>query len=443
MYQAEIAIAAVIPKDRFRVDFGNLEELKLSIRERGLITPIAAQTNKDGTFRLLAGERRLKACAELGHEMIAAKIWTEELTELDIRCIELAENIHRKEFSWQEKMRLEAAIHALQVGEHGEKVGPTGTGHSQADTARFLGVSVGGLSENLKLAKAIDNVPELAESKTREEALKKLRMLQESVIHEELLRRANADVSPNTSVSDLKIEMCNSYIVADALEALPLIADESMDFIELDPPYGVDLNKTKRSVEEGLADYEEVEDPAYYEFMGKVLNEAVRILKPQRWLILWHGSNHAGVLHSMLEARGLHVATVPAIWVKPTGQVNHPEYAMANCYEPFLYASKGNAILIKQGRPNIFHFSPVPPTRKIHPTEKPIELLEAVLQTFTMKGQKVLSPFLGSGAALMAAANLGLEATGFDLSTRYKKSYEVRILSQPHGRYFNSTEVGK
>jgi ParB/RepB/Spo0J family partition protein len=443
MYQAKLAISTIFPKDRYRVDFGNLEELKLSLKTNGLICPIAVQQT-DGRFLLLAGERRLKACSELGWTEIEAKIWTEELSELDIRCIELAENCDRKEFSWQEKVRLQAHIHKLQVGEHGEKIGPMGTGHSQADTARFLGVNPGEVSVNLKLAKAFDAVPQLAESKTREDALKMLRALQETAIHEELLKRATAvHVADPSTDEENRMAMCSAFILGDAREQMPLVGDEEMDFIEIDPPYAVELDTHKQGPESIMEEYTEVTDQAYYQFMGGILDEAYRILKPGRWLVLWHGHHHSQVLASMLRARGFTVAPIPALWVKPSGQCNHPEYTMASCYEMFHYASKGNAILLKQGRPNVFHVSPVPPQRKIHPTERPIELLEAILQTFTMKGMRALVPFLGSGATLMAAANQGVDAFGFDLSEMFKRSYEVRILSQAYRKYFNSTEGGK
>jgi DNA modification methylase len=375
--------------------------------------------------------------------MIDAKIWTEELTELDIRCIELAENIDRKEFSWQEKVRLQAHIHALQVGEHGEKVSPAGKGHSQADTARFLGANPGTVSINLKLAKAFDVVPQLAESKTREDAIKMLRTLQETAIHEELLKRATVKHAEDPQTDEQnRMKMCSAFRIADARVAMKMVGTEEMDFIEIDPPYAVGLDEHKQGPESVMEEYTEVTDHAYYEFMGVILDEAVRILKPGRWLVLWHGHHHSQVLASMLRARNLTVAPIPAIWAKPSGQCNHPEYTMASCYEMFHYASKGNAILLKQGRPNIFHVSPVPPQRKIHPTERPIELLEAVMQTFTMGGMKALVPFLGSGATLMAAANVGVDAFGFDLSEKFKRSYEVRILSQAYGKYHNSMERG-
>jgi site-specific DNA-methyltransferase (adenine-specific) len=47
--------------------------------------------------------------------------------------------------------------------------------------------------------------------------------------------------------------------------------------------------------------------------------------------------------------------------------------------------------------------------RGLHPAQKPIQLMEALIRLTTRKGQKVLDPFCGSGTTLVAAKNLGIE----------------------------------
>lgn len=440
MHLAKAPISEIKVIDRYRQDFGNLEELKQSIVSEGLITPIAVAMI-DGEYRLLAGERRLRACTELGWTTIDAKIFQGDIDEYLIRSIELAENLYRKDFTWQEKVKLESKIHELQIGFHGEKVGPTGSGWSQADTAKFLGTSVGGLSQNLKLAKAMDTIPGLGDCKTKEDATKMLRMLQESVITEELMRRmaeSAMSASPEDS-TELKTRLINSYRVGDALHKIVELESDGADFVEIDPPYAIELNKAKRTDQE-LDEYHEVDDHGYYEFMGQIFDHAWRILKPMRWMICWHTYHHSFMLKHMLEQRGFRVATVPAAWVKPAGQCNHPELNLASTYELFHYAAKGNAILMRQGRSNTFHHNPVPPPRKIHPTEKPIELMQTILTTFCLPGYKVIVPFLGSGVTLLAAANEKMEGLGFDLSEAYKKQFDMRVLSQEYGKYFNTME---
>ena len=54
-------------------------------------------------------------------------------------------------------------------------------------------------------------------------------------------------------------------------------------------------------------------------------------------------------------------------------------------------------------------------TPKVHPTQKPIPLLEFLIETFTDRGDVVIDPCAGSGSTLLAAANLGRKAYGFEI----------------------------
>ena len=53
--------------------------------------------------------------------------------------------------------------------------------------------------------------------------------------------------------------------------------------------------------------------------------------------------------------------------------------------------------------------------KKIHPTQKPVELLEKFIKIFTDEGDVVIDPVAGSGSTLVAAENLGRKAYGFEI----------------------------
>lgn len=57
--------------------------------------------------------------------------------------------------------------------------------------------------------------------------------------------------------------------------------------------------------------------------------------------------------------------------------------------------------------------------RKIHPTQKPIKLLEKLITIFTDKGDVVIDPVAGSGSTLVAAENLGRKAYGFEIKKNF------------------------
>lgn len=60
--------------------------------------------------------------------------------------------------------------------------------------------------------------------------------------------------------------------------------------------------------------------------------------------------------------------------------------------------------------------------RKIHPTQKPIKLLEKLIEIFTDEGDVVIDPVAGSGSTLVAANNLGRVGYGFEIKKDFYKA---------------------
>lgn len=59
--------------------------------------------------------------------------------------------------------------------------------------------------------------------------------------------------------------------------------------------------------------------------------------------------------------------------------------------------------------------------RKIHPTQKPVKLLERLISIFTDEGDVVIDPVAGSGSTLVAANNLNRNAYGFEIKKNFFK----------------------
>ena len=88
--------------ERFREDYGDLSDLVLSFKKEGIINPLTVRDNGDGTYYLAAGGRRFKAAALAELTEVPVRCYSKDLTELDLRSIELMENICRKEMDWLE-----------------------------------------------------------------------------------------------------------------------------------------------------------------------------------------------------------------------------------------------------------------------------------------------------------------------------------------------------
>lgn len=69
-------------------------------------------------------------------------------------------------------------------------------------------------------------------------------------------------------------------------------------------------------------------------------------------------------------------------------------------------------------------------TIKVHPTQKPVGLLENLIRLFTDKGDVVIDPCAGSGSTLLAAANLGRKSFGFEIKKDFYKEATEKVLSR-------------
>lgn len=65
-----------------------------------------------------------------------------------------------------------------------------------------------------------------------------------------------------------------------------------------------------------------------------------------------------------------------------------------------------------------------------HPTQKPVKLMQALIELTTQEGQIVLDPFCGSGSTLVAAKSLGRKYIGFEMSADYASIAEDRLKNE-------------
>lgn len=424
-----LKLAEISVTDRAREDYGDMDELMESIKEKGVIQPVTVAISEDGSFKLLAGGRRYESSLRLGIPTIPAIIRAGEdnISSLEI---ELIENIHRKDFTWVERAKLTEQIDTLYKQKD--------SNWSGRKTAALVDRSTSNVNRDLQLAKAIAVVPEIAECKTADDALKMVKKLEERAIVETLrqrqVERIEAPIEHQANGLDKGIASAlkvaeQSYVIGSCFDGMAKMKTNGrIQIIECDPPYGIELNEQKAgrdSVTSTVTGYKEVERSEYAEFLKKLANELYRIAAKDCWLVFWYGQTHHQLVLETLREAGWAVDEIPAIWVKSNGQTLQPELYYARCWEPFFLCRKGKPVMAERGRSNVFQFSGV--GNKYHPTQRPIELIQAIFSTLSVGGETVYVPFLGSGATLRTAFNMGLTAFGHDLDDRYKDKFMLAV----------------
>ena len=423
----------IVVEDRARQEMGDLDDFESNMKTSGMITPLTVMDLKDGRYRLLAGERRLTVISRHNglDSPIPARIYDRELTPLEMKVIEKSENFHRKNFEYWELDKLTAEIHQMQQEIYGTKApGPGQVGWSAQNTAEMLGYKdAASVTESIKRAKAAEAYPELfTNCKTASDASKLIKKLDEAATRQviaEKLERQRA----NTTLSDLS----KRFIVRDFFEGVKDIPDNYIHLVEIDPPYSIDLERRKMKAAESqyeLGEYNEIVSEKYQKFLADTFRACYRVMAEHSWLICWFAPEPwFEVVYQELSHAGFYTSRMCGIWIKPTGQSMQPQTNLANSYEMFFYAWKGRPALNKAGRSNVFSVAPVLSQNKVHPTERPVELMEEIYNTFAFTGSRVLIPFLGSGNGILAAHKLGMPATGFEKSKSYKDSFLIKANS--------------
>lgn len=389
--------------DRARVDMGTVGELAESMRKRGLLQPIVL----DHTNTLRAGGRRLEAAKLLKWSHIHATR-LEELSLSEQLLVELEENSKRKDLTWQETAGLVRRVFAV--------LKETGLQHDQiADKMSMSPVS---LHQYNALNKAMDTHPEISQVGDYNTALRK------ASIH-----RENALRSLEVQALGLSegIQQESAHLQhGDCLTFLSKLESNSVDLILSDPPYGIEYGVADNATEAWDQTFSDSYEHVFKELLPPVLKEIERVLKPGAHFYLFFPEVYQEDFYHIVQAAGLKPQTVPLIWYKgATGGAM--KYYVMN-YEPVLFGHKGEVRnrLREPGtcvipEPILHH------TQKIHPTEKPVKLLEYFIQQSTIKGELVVDPFAGSGSTLVAAIQQGRRTLGFEKDERWYNAAVQRI----------------
>jgi len=405
----QVKVSDVKVGDRFREELGDIEELAISIGEKGLVQPISI----DGKGNLLAGGRRLAAAGIAGLKTVPA-ITLEVHGELDSREIELIENTLRKDFTWVERANLERRIYELRKEKDPD--------WSQRDQAELMGGSKGMTSRRLQLAEMIEAIPELAEKATEKEAWKAYQQLREDVVTSSLM----AEDDPK--FKEVYKACHNAYKIGDAIEGMARVKGSrgKVGFVEVDPPYGVDLHSRKDRNQDlaQMDNYNEIDAKEYPSFVETVAKSCYSLMSEHAFMVWWLGPQWYDPVVTILRKVGFKVGDIPAIWTKGSaGQTASPDTMLGSAYEPFFICRKGQPRLRSPGRSNVFHFEPVPPQDKTHPTERPIALMQEIMETFCYPKQMVCVPFLGSGVTLRATYLNQCMGFGWDLDELCKARF--------------------
>lgn len=161
----KLYINEIIVDDRIRKHTGNIQELKDDIAANGQITPITVRIDDSGSYRLVAGFRRMKAMQALGMDKIEAYVIS-EADELKLLQMEISENEVRENFTRSERASYMKRIFELESKKAKERQGErtsdkslTEVVRADEETAKQFDISRGTMRKELKIIEHKEEIP--------------------------------------------------------------------------------------------------------------------------------------------------------------------------------------------------------------------------------------------------------------------------------------------
>lgn len=181
----------------------------------------------------------------------------------------------------------------------------------------------------------------------------------------------------------------NKIYNQDCLEGMKQIPDSSVDLVVTDPPYGMGFVSNMRKNK-----YDAIANDDNLDFLPKFLDQTKRVMKDSTAIYCFCSWHNVDVFKRELEARFSLKNLL--VWVKPTGGMGDLECGYSPAHEFCFYASKGHAPKLNGKRePDVLQFSKT--GNKLHPTQKPVELMRYLVQKSSQRGGVYFGPVHGLG----------------------------------------------
>jgi len=353
-----------------------IAQIAASIAEFGFTNPILA--GSDGI--IVAGHGRLAAAQKLGLDVVPVVV-LDHLTQTQRRALVIADNRIAENAGWDDAMlRIELAA----LAEDDFDVALTGF-----DDEALADLMAGEEPDN--------------EGQSDEDAAPEV------------------PVKPASKSGDVWIMGQHRLLCGDSTDAASyvlLLEGQPVDMVFTDPPYNVNYANSAKDKMRGKerAILNDNLGEGFYDFLLAALAPTVAHCKGGIYVAM--SSSELDVLQAAFRAAGGKWSTF-VIWAKNTFTMGRSDYQRQ--YEPILYGWREGAKRHWCGdrdQGDVWQIKK-PYKNDLHPTMKPVELVERAIRNSSRPGDVVLDPFGGSGTTLIAAEKTGRSARLIELDPKY------------------------
>ncbi|MBE9117270.1 DNA methylase [Lusitaniella coriacea LEGE 07157] len=204
----------------------------------------------------------------------------------------------------------------------------------------------------------------------------------------------------------------NQILHGDCIEVMRQIPSRSVHLVVTDPPYGVRYTSS---------DGRSIIGDNTFDWLYPAFKESYRLLKNNSLCFSFYGWQRADTFLYRWRKVGF----------RPVSHFSFTKRYSSK--KGFVSAHHENAYLLAKGEPEKPSQPPldVQPWRytgnRLHPTQKPVESLKAIIAAYSQPGDVVLDPFAGSGSTAVAARELGRLYIGIEKDPSYARIAQDRL----------------
>jgi site-specific DNA-methyltransferase (adenine-specific) len=370
----EVAVDKLIPyaKNSRTHSPEQVGQIAASIKEFGFRNPILV----DGVG-IIAGHGRLMAAQKLGLDKVPT-IDCSDMTESQKKAYIIADNKLAMNAGWDNAM---LTIELKDLEDEGFDLSLTGFDDKELDALLNVIEGTDGLTDE----NAVPDVPE----------------------------------EPKTKLGDIYILgnhrlMCGDSTSIDSVEKL--MNGQLADQLVTDPPYNIAYEGGSKKREQIKND--EMADEEFRQFLKDVYIAANAVMKAGAVFYIWHADTEGYNFRGAARDMGWKVRQT-LIWNKDNSAFGRSDYHWK--HEPCLYGWKeGAAHLWAADRKQTTVIECKRPSKSdLHPTMKPVELMEYQILNNTKGSDIVLDLFGGSGSTMIAAEKIGRKSCLMELDPKY------------------------
>jgi len=219
----------------------------------------------------------------------------------------------------------------------------------------------------------------------------------------------------------------------DCLELMKDLPDGSIDLVLTDPPYLINY-KTNRRKDKTHRFCNPIINDNNDQLIIDFIYESYRVLKDNTAFYCFCSPDTVEFFKYSIQQAGFKIKNI-IVWVKNNWTAGDLKAQYGKQYELIIYANKGRRELNGKRISDVWYFDRVAGKKQLHQNQKPLELIQQIIEKSSKENDLVLDPFMGSGSTGVACINTNRNFIGIEKDETYFKIAKKRIDEAEKSKY--------